>query len=58
MSDHDGVSRGESVRDWRHRPMSHAPPQTMIVMDHNCTSLLAVVMKWRNSYDGSDQKQL
>ena len=23
VSDHDGVSRGESVRDRRHRPMSH-----------------------------------
>ena len=25
VSDHDGVSRGESVRNRRHRPMSHAP---------------------------------
>ena len=25
MSDHDDVSRGESVRDRCHRPMSHAP---------------------------------
>ena len=31
MSDNDGVSRGESVRDRRHRPMSHV--RTVIVMD-------------------------
>ena len=61
MSDHDGASRGESVRDRRHCPMSHAPhddsygPQLYIPAGCSGDSSGGVVY---NSYDGSDQKQL
>ena len=58
MRDDDGVSRGESVRDRRHRPMSHAPhgdsygPQLYIPA--GCSGEVA----WWTTYDGSDQKHL
>ena len=62
MSDNDGVSRRESVRDQRHCPMSHAlhddsyGPQLYIPA--GCSSGDSSGGMVYNSYDGSDQKQL
>ena len=59
----DGVSRGESVRDRRHRPMSHDDSYGPQLYIPACPCWpVTVVVKWRgqvdNSFNGSHQKQL